>query len=89
MFDLWLDNLYINNVEMFVCAAIVKFVKETIGADESGKCAHFQAVPGCGLKCTVSNIEGVLRHASKSEKLINFTNCIRYIFSYIIYLINI
>lgn len=31
--------------------------------DGTGKCENFQAVPGCGLKCSVSNIEPMLQNS--------------------------
>jgi Cu+-exporting ATPase len=55
-------------------AAIVKYVKETIGTDMIGQCSNFQAIPGCGLKCSVSNIDNMLEFAAHSEQLINYTN---------------
>jgi Cu+-exporting ATPase len=55
-------------------AAIVKYVKETIGTDVSGQCSNFQAIPGCGLKCSVSNIDSMLVYAAQSEKLVNYAN---------------
>ena len=58
---------------MFV-SAIVSFVKTTIGDQFSGKCDNFQAIPGCGLKCTVSHIDSVLDLALKSDKIKNYRN---------------
>jgi Cu+-exporting ATPase len=55
-------------------AAIVKYVKETIGSDVSAQCSNFQAVPGCGLKCSVSSIDSMLGFAAHSEKLVNYAN---------------
>ena len=55
-------------------AAIVKYVKETIGSDVIAQCSNFQAIPGCGLKCSVSNIDSMLACAAHSEKLINYAN---------------
>lgn len=44
-------------------------MKSTIGGELSGKCEDFQAVPGCGLKCTVSHLNPMLSAASRSEKI--------------------
>ena len=55
-------------------AAIVKYVKETIGSDVIAQCSNFQAIPGCGLKCSVSNIDSMLTYAAHSEKLFNYAN---------------
>ncbi|XP_069691497.1 copper-transporting ATPase 1 isoform X3 [Periplaneta americana] len=62
------------NSEHPIASAIVKYVKETIGTDVSGQCSNFQAIPGCGLKCSVSNIDAMLGHAARSEKLVNYAN---------------
>lgn len=36
------------------------WIIQTLKVDSLGKTSDFQAVPGCGLKCTVSNLEAVL-----------------------------
>ncbi|KAL1117904.1 hypothetical protein AAG570_004217 [Ranatra chinensis] len=56
-----------------IASAIVGFIKSTIG-DIGGKCENFQAVPGCGLKCSVSHIEAMITEACKSESVINYRN---------------
>ena len=33
-----------------------------LSAEQLGKAREFQAVPGCGLKCTVSGVEGLLKN---------------------------
>ncbi|XP_059152598.1 copper-transporting ATPase 1-like isoform X2 [Physella acuta] len=43
-----------------IASAILKYVKETLAADNLGKASDFSAVPGCGIKCKVSNIESLL-----------------------------
>ncbi|XP_054001869.1 copper-transporting ATPase 1 isoform X1 [Hylaeus anthracinus] len=62
------------NSEHPIASAIVRFVKETINSEATGKCSNFQAVAGCGLKCKVSHISTTLADASKSEKIINYVN---------------
>ncbi|XP_052281912.1 copper-transporting ATPase 1-like isoform X3 [Dreissena polymorpha] len=43
-----------------IASAIVKYAKETLKADTLGRTGDFQAVPGCGLKCSVTNVESLL-----------------------------
>ncbi|XP_043798036.1 copper-transporting ATPase 1 isoform X1 [Apis laboriosa] len=62
------------NSEHPIASAIVRYVKETIASETTGKCMNFQAVAGCGLKCKVSSISKILTHALKSEKIINYIN---------------
>jgi Cu+-exporting ATPase len=62
------------NSEHPIASANVKYVKETIGTDVSGQCSNFQAIPGCGLKCSVSKINSMLAYAAHSEKLVNYAN---------------
>ncbi|XP_078683922.1 copper-transporting ATPase 1-like isoform X1 [Branchiostoma floridae x Branchiostoma belcheri] len=49
-----------------IASAIVKHVKEMLCVESLGKASDFQAVPGCGLRCTVSAIEAVLQASSQS-----------------------
>lgn len=58
----------------------MKFVKETFSMEITGKCAQFQAIPGCGLRCVVSHGETMLDHISRSETFINFDNVFRLVF---------
>ncbi|XP_043463393.1 copper-transporting ATPase 1 isoform X3 [Leptopilina heterotoma] len=62
------------NSEHPIASAIVRYVKETIGTEISGKCSNFQAVAGCGLKCKVSYLNGTISSALRSEKVINYMN---------------
>ncbi|XP_015601105.1 copper-transporting ATPase 1 isoform X2 [Cephus cinctus] len=62
------------NSEHPIASAIVRYVKETIGTEINGQCARFQAVPGCGLKCTVSHLTAMMSYATKSEKVTNYVN---------------
>lgn len=34
---------------------------QELGTESLGTCTDFQAVPGCGIRCQVSNVEGLLR----------------------------
>ncbi|XP_053721853.1 copper-transporting ATPase 2 isoform X2 [Synchiropus splendidus] len=41
--------------------AVTKHCKEELGTDLLGYCQDFQAVPGCGISCRVSNVEHLLQ----------------------------
>ncbi|XP_041356839.1 LOW QUALITY PROTEIN: copper-transporting ATPase 1-like [Gigantopelta aegis] len=43
-----------------IASAIVKYAKETLKTEYLGKVKNFSAVPGCGLKCDVTQIEPLL-----------------------------
>lgn len=43
-----------------IAAAIVNYAKQTLKKDILGHVSNFQAVPGCGLRCKVSNVESLL-----------------------------
>ncbi|KAL3879471.1 hypothetical protein ACJMK2_031767 [Sinanodonta woodiana] len=45
-----------------IASAIVKYAKETLKTENLGKVSDFQAVPGCGLKCSISQMESLLEH---------------------------
>lgn len=66
-----------NNSEHPIATAVVKYVNEFLQANSLGTCSNFISVPGCGIRCTVSNIERAVAAASRSEKLINFENSYR------------
>ncbi|XP_059481574.1 copper-transporting ATPase 1 isoform X3 [Neocloeon triangulifer] len=58
-----------------IASAVVKYVKDVVGLEaHPGSAENFQAVPGCGLKCTVTKIETLVELANKSEGVINFHN---------------
>uniref|UniRef100_A0A5F9CIX9 Copper-transporting ATPase 2 n=1 Tax=Oryctolagus cuniculus TaxID=9986 RepID=A0A5F9CIX9_RABIT len=48
--------------------AVTKYCKEELGTETLGYCTDFQAVPGCGIGCKVSSVEGLLAH---SERLLS------------------
>uniref|UniRef100_A0A8C7T8R4 P-type Cu(+) transporter n=1 Tax=Oncorhynchus mykiss TaxID=8022 RepID=A0A8C7T8R4_ONCMY len=57
-----------NNSEHPLGAAITKYCKQELGTESLGVCAEFQAVPGCGIRCQVSNTETLLRqHQEEGE----------------------
>ncbi|XP_017015962.2 copper-transporting ATPase 1 [Drosophila takahashii] len=68
------------NSEHPIASAIVHFAKDMLNVGSSpqggsfGKSSHFQAVPGCGIRVTVSNYEQTLRQACNAERIINYEN---------------
>nr|XP_016924022.1 copper-transporting ATPase 1 [Drosophila suzukii] len=68
------------NSEHPIASAIVHFAKDMLNvgatpqAGSFGKSSHFQAVPGCGIRVTVSNYEQTLRQACNAERIINYEN---------------
>ena len=61
----------IDNV--FCFSAMVTFTKNLMG-DFSGRSEDFEAAPGYGLKCQVSNIDGMIERALSSEPIQNYLN---------------
>nr|CAD7403380.1 unnamed protein product [Timema cristinae] len=61
------------NSEHPIASALVTYVKSTLGTEMMGQCKHFQAVPGCGLKCTVliGNREWMHRNGINVFKEVN------------------
>ncbi|XP_078259309.1 copper-transporting ATPase 2-like [Rhinoraja longicauda] len=49
-----------------LASAIIKYCKEELGTDVLGNCTDFDSVPGCGIRCKVSNIETVLMKSEQS-----------------------
>ncbi|XP_021561720.1 copper-transporting ATPase 2 isoform X5 [Carlito syrichta] len=49
--------------------AVTKYCKEELGTETLGYCTDFQAVPGCGIGCKVSNVEGILAHSERAGHL--------------------
>ncbi|KAM8784570.1 copper-transporting ATPase 2 isoform 5-T5 [Rhynchonycteris naso] len=43
--------------------AVTKYCKEELGTEALGYCMDFQAVPGCGIGCKVSSVDGILAHS--------------------------
>merc|ERR1719319_2127758 len=58
-----------SNSEHPLTTAVVKFVKKALGSDVKAKAEKFEAVPGCGLKCTVSNIDMAVRNGLNSNAI--------------------
>ncbi|EEB14125.1 Copper-transporting ATPase, putative [Pediculus humanus corporis] len=63
-----------SNSEHPIGSAIVKFVKKVLGNDSLGRITSFQSVPGCGLKCTVTQVKDLIEAGKKSELILNYQN---------------
>ncbi|XP_073707290.1 copper-transporting ATPase 2 [Garra rufa] len=48
--------------------AVAKHCKQELGTETLGYCHDFQAVPGCGISCKVSNIEDLLQNSPKTQE---------------------
>ncbi|XP_061540948.1 LOW QUALITY PROTEIN: copper-transporting ATPase 1 [Phycodurus eques] len=57
-----------NNSEHPLGAAITKYCKQELGTDSLGMCTDFQAVPGCGIRCLVTNTEMLSKHADSDSE---------------------
>ncbi|KAI6049558.1 copper-transporting ATPase 1 isoform X2 [Marmota monax] len=49
-----------SNSEHPIGAAVTKYCKQELDTETLGTCIDFQVVPGCGISCKVTNIEGLL-----------------------------
>ncbi|XP_070095776.1 copper-transporting ATPase 2 isoform X10 [Equus przewalskii] len=47
----------------FIDFGIVQKYFRVLGTETLGYCTDFQAVPGCGIGCKVSSVEGILTHS--------------------------
>lgn len=65
-----------NNSEHPLGAAITKYCKQELGTESLGACTDFQAVPGCGVRCQVSNTEPLLKQADSDSEDNNQRNSI-------------
>ncbi|XP_006902249.1 PREDICTED: copper-transporting ATPase 1-like [Elephantulus edwardii] len=55
-------------------AAVTKFCKQELNTETLGTCIDFQVVPGCGISCKVTNIEGLLYKANWETEENNIEN---------------
>lgn len=60
------------NSEHPIAIAISKYISDAIGTELTGTSQNFQAVPGCGLKCTISNIAELVGRAHTNSEINNF-----------------
>nr|XP_020474916.1 copper-transporting ATPase 1 [Monopterus albus]XP_020474917.1 copper-transporting ATPase 1 [Monopterus albus]XP_020474918.1 copper-transporting ATPase 1 [Monopterus albus] len=65
-----------NNSEHPLGAAITKYCKQELGTESLGTCTDFQAVPGCGIRCQVSNIESLLKQTDSDSEDNNQRNSV-------------
>lgn len=65
-----------NNSEHPLGAAITKYCKQELGTESLGACTDFQAVPGCGIRCQVSNTESLLKQADSDSEDNNQRNSV-------------
>ncbi|XP_031713671.1 copper-transporting ATPase 1 [Anarrhichthys ocellatus] len=65
-----------NNSEHPLGAAITKYCKQELSTESLGACTDFQAVPGCGIRCQVSNTEALLRQADSDSEDDNQRNSV-------------
>ncbi|KAM9537707.1 copper-transporting ATPase 1 isoform 1-T5 [Guaruba guarouba] len=63
-----------SNSEHPLGAAITKYCKKELDAETLGTCTDFQVVPGCGISCKVTNIEGLLYRKNKMVEENNIKN---------------
>ncbi|KAB1267917.1 Copper-transporting ATPase 2 [Camelus dromedarius] len=47
--------------------AVTRYCKEELGTETMGYCTDFQAVPGCGIGCKVSSVEGILAQGERLQ----------------------
>ncbi|XP_033829401.1 copper-transporting ATPase 1 [Periophthalmus magnuspinnatus] len=65
-----------NNSEHPLGAAITKYCKQELDTEALGTCTDFQAVPGCGIRCQVSNTETLLKQADSDGEDNNQRNSV-------------
>uniref|UniRef100_A0A673ZHH3 P-type Cu(+) transporter n=1 Tax=Salmo trutta TaxID=8032 RepID=A0A673ZHH3_SALTR len=73
-----------NNSEHPLGAAITKYCKQELGTESLGVCAKFQTVPGCGIRCQVSNTETLLRQHQEDGEGNNQGNTLVQTASYVV-----
>lgn len=55
---------------------------QELGTESLGTCTDFQAVPGCGIRCQVSNTESLLKQADSDSEDYNQRNSVLVQISY-------
>ncbi|XP_068008093.1 copper-transporting ATPase 1 [Melanerpes formicivorus] len=63
-----------SNSEHPLGVAITKYCKKELDSETLGTCTDFQVVPGCGISCKVTNIEGLLYKKNKMVEENNIKN---------------
>ncbi|KAM4663956.1 copper-transporting ATPase 1 [Discoglossus pictus] len=59
-----------SNSEHPLGSAVTKHCKEVLNKETLGTCSDFQAVPGCGISCKVSNIDALLYNTENSKNAV-------------------
>ncbi|KAJ7310517.1 hypothetical protein JRQ81_007439 [Phrynocephalus forsythii] len=54
-----------SNSEHPLGAAVTKYCKQELDTDTLGTCTDFQVVPGCGIRCKVTNVEALLSSGTR------------------------
>ncbi|XP_053129935.1 copper-transporting ATPase 1 isoform X2 [Hemicordylus capensis] len=62
------------NSEHPLGTAITKYCKQELDAETLGTCTDFQVVPGCGIRCKVTNIDALLFSRSETIEENNVRN---------------
>ncbi|XP_021009003.1 copper-transporting ATPase 1 isoform X1 [Mus caroli] len=63
-----------SNSEHPLGAAVTKYCKKELDTETLGTCTDFQVVPGCGISCKVTNIEGLLHKSNLKIEENNIKN---------------
>lgn len=63
-----------SNSEHPLGAAVTKYCKQELDTETLGTCTDFQVVPGCGISCKVTNIEGLLHKSNLKIEENNIKN---------------
>ncbi|OBS65087.1 hypothetical protein A6R68_06364, partial [Neotoma lepida] len=63
-----------SNSEHPLGAAVTKYCKQELDTETLGTCTDFQVVPGCGISCKVTNIEGLLHKSNLKVEENNIKN---------------
>uniref|UniRef100_A0A1A7X568 P-type Cu(+) transporter n=3 Tax=Iconisemion striatum TaxID=60296 RepID=A0A1A7X568_9TELE len=65
-----------NNSEHPLGAAITRYCKQELSTEALGTCTDFQSVPGCGIRCQVSNTESLLKQVDSDSEDNNQRNSV-------------
>ncbi|XP_056393708.1 copper-transporting ATPase 1 isoform X2 [Hyla sarda] len=65
-----------SNSEHPLGTAVTKHCKEVLNTQILGTCSDFQTVPGCGIRCKVSNIEHIFNSTNQTANVNNSKNAL-------------
>ncbi|XP_047441692.1 copper-transporting ATPase 1 [Mugil cephalus] len=65
-----------NSSEHPLGASVTRYCKQELGTESLGTCTAFQAVPGCGIQCQVSNTEFLLKQGDSDSEDNNQRNSV-------------